>query len=277
MTAKKGGGNTRSRAEGGSLKGTLLRILIWVTVLAVAVAVLWGIWHGSGLLLFTRNPFFTLNAIEVEATPNLREEGVIQILEQIGVRKGAANLFQVDPRGIRERLEREVVVARAEVSRRLPDGLAIRIYERRPAAKLKCVPRLLVDGEGRILPYWETRGDALLPTITAIREPSRLSPGEIPEDKALLGAVEFLRKISARPEGVSYDVSLVQLDYYLPSLKIHLRRRDVFRDGAVIVVPVDKMDAALDRLRDIVKLRMEAGKMTSFIDVTYEKNCPVRS
>lgn len=283
MAAKNTTGKTQKetrraggRGRPGVLTGIVARILVWVTVVTVIMGILYGTIVGARWLLFTGNDYFTLQQIEVEATPNLRKEGVVQILEQMGIHVGATNLFTIHLRDVRDRLEHEVVVARSEVHFRLPDTLAVRLYERSPVAKLRCVPRYLMDEEGMILPYWETRGDSLLPEITAIRDPGSLSQGSIPDDPALLGAGEFLRKIRSRPEGVAYDVALIQLDYYLPSLRVHLRRRDIFRNGAEITVPIKGMDAALDRLRDIVRLRAEAGKSTSSIDVTYEKNCPVR-
>jgi len=283
MTAKKKQKpNRRNNVdEAGKPRGPatkmLARILIWTTATISVIALLYGSYTGLKWVLFTHNSHFTLNALDVKATENLRSEGVVQILAGIGIQPGTANLFEIDILAARQRLEQEVVVARAEVSRRIPDTLVVRIYERRPSAKLQCKPRLLIDDEGYILPYWETRGDILLPTITGIHKPSQLSPGQVTTDKALLGAVRFLHETRSRPEGVIYDIELIQLDYYLPSLKVHLRKRDIFLDGAVVIVPVDGMDAALDRLRDIVKMRMEAGKVTRFIDVTYEKNCPVKS
>jgi cell division septal protein FtsQ len=255
--------------------GIAVRVLLWLAVTVAVVGA--GVISTYGLfrVFVTANPHFTLESIDIEATPTIDQKTVRDIVAEMGVREQETNLLTVDIEAVRERLEQEVVIDRATVVRRLPDTLVISLYERHPVAQLHCKPKRLIDDDGTILPWWQTGDAALLPEITGIRDPKQLKPGAKAEDEALLGALSFLRRIRSRPEGVLYDVAIIQLDYYLPSLRVHLRERDTFRNGAVIVIPVKGMEAALDRLRDVVRLRSDANQTTSLIDATYERNLRV--
>jgi cell division septal protein FtsQ len=253
-----------------------LRLFLWLLLLLVAVAL--GVLACIGLyrLFFSANPQFTLEYIKIETTPAIDAQTVRSSLADMGIREGKTNLLAIDIGAVHRHLEAENIIKRARVIRRFPDTLIVSLYERRPIAVLYCRPRRLVDAEGIILPWWQTGDAALLPRITGIRNPRKLKTGAEITNEALAGALQFLQKIKSRPEGVLYDVTVIQLDHYLPSLRIHLRRRNTFCDDAIIVVPVKAMDAALDRLRDIVRLRVENHQSTSFIDVTYKRNIPVR-
>jgi len=255
--------------------GIAVRILLWGVLLAVAVAALSLAAFGLFRVFLAGNPHFTLEYIDVEVTPAISKRQVCDIVAEMGIREYQTNLLTIDLETVRRRLEKEVVISRAVVIRQIPDTLVISLYERRPVAVLHCRPRRLIDEHGIVLPWWQTGDAGLLPEITGIRTPLTLRPGTKTTDEALRGALAFLEKIGARPEGVLYDVATIQLDYYLPSLRVYLRQRDTFRKGAVLIVPVKGMDAALDRLRDIATLRSKAEQTTGFIDATYERNLPV--
>jgi len=87
------------------------------------------------------SPRFALRDIAV--TGNLRLGGDA-LLARAGVAEGE-NLFRLSTRAIERRLRASPWVVDAEVSRRLPDGLDIRIVERQPAALL------VIDGAGLYL------------------------------------------------------------------------------------------------------------------------------
>ena len=254
-----------------------LRLLLYLALLLAVVAGGVLLCFGLYRFLFTANPQFTIEYIRIEATPGIDPRTVRALLSKLGIREQKTNLMTVNTATVRRRLEREDLIKQARVVRRFPDTLVVSLYERTPVAVLYCRPRRLIDAEGIVLPWWQTGDSTLLPRITGIRHPRKLKTGAKVTDESLCGALEFLKKIKTRPEGVLYDVSLIQLDDYLPSLKVHLRKRDVFCNDAVVVVPVKGMDAALDRLRDIVRIRSAKRQPIRFVDVTYERNVPVRS
>jgi cell division septal protein FtsQ len=250
--------------------------VFWALLSLVAASLVAGLGFGLHRVLVSRNPYFTLRRISLQGSRSLTERVVRERLADAGAVVGTSNLMQLPVRRLREALERDPLIARAELVRRVPDLLEVSVVERVPVAVVRTRPPCFIDAESVVLPWRDLSKERLLPAITAVRNAARLTTGEQVQDEALRGAVRFLRLLARRADGVSYDVELVQLDYQLPSLQIHLRARGTFTDGAVIVVPVQGMDEALDRLRDIHRIRTASGKTTSFVDVTYRRNVPVR-
>ncbi len=253
-----------------------VRAAFWGLLTLLAAGLLTGLGLGLHRLLVSGNPYFILRRISLAGNRSLTEGMVRERLAQAGAVVGTSNLMQLPVRRLRAALEADPLIARAELVRRVPDLLEVSVVERVPVAVVRSRPPCFIDGEGVVLPWRDISKERLLPAITAVRNAARLTVGEEVQDEALRGAVRFLRLLARRADGVSYDVELVQLDYQLPSLRVHLRPRGTFTVGAVMVVPVQGMEEAMDRLRDIHRLRTASGKTTSFVDVTYRRNVPVR-
>ena len=133
-----------------------------------------------------------------------------------------------------------------------------------------------IDRQGIVLPGNVKGALSKLPIINHIPNPGNLRIGERTNNPSLLGVLSLLNQISVRPEGIYYDVFLVQINQSEHQLIMRLNARGVFRQSAQVVLPIDHIPEGLDRLRHIVKLRMESGQTISSIDVSYEKNVPVR-
>lgn len=88
------------------------------------------------------SPRFALREITVDGNHLVSRD---EILRLAGVRRGGGSVFAVSMRGVEQRLLASPWIAEAEARRRLPDGVAIRVVERRPAALL------IVDGAGLYL------------------------------------------------------------------------------------------------------------------------------
>jgi cell division septal protein FtsQ len=253
-----------------------VRAAFWALLALLSAGLLAGIGLGLRRLLVSANPYFILRRISLQGNRSLTEAVVRARLAEAGAIVGTSNLMQLPVRRLRLALERDPLIARAELLRRVPDLLEVSVVERVPVAVVRSRPPYFIDADGVVLPWRDISKERLLPAITAVRNAAKLNVGEEAQDEALRGAVRFLRLLARRADGVSYDVELVQLDYQLPSLQVHLRSRGTFTDGAVIVVPVQGMEEAMDRLRDIHRQRTASGKTTSFVDVTYRRNVPVR-
>jgi hypothetical protein len=250
---------------------------VWTTAAAVVVLVFVGIGIGLERVLFSANPCFVLRHIKVDVVGKTQAARVLDILRELQVVPHSTNIFAVDPALIRDRLEREVLVSRATVVRRLPGTLVVGIYERRPIAQFCRRGHLLLDDDGRLLPPQLDTQSLMLPIITGVGSAGTARTAGRVKDELVLGALQFLRLLATRPDGQQYyDVAVVQLDYSHPSLIVHLRERPPFRENAIIIVPVRGMEAALDRAKRILKLRQEAGQETGFLDVTYDVNVPAR-
>ena len=64
------------------------------------------------------------------------------------------NIFKLDPRLIREKLESDVTIKQATVKRILPDTLSIEIKEKEPRARLfHRGKKYLLTKDGLVLPY----------------------------------------------------------------------------------------------------------------------------
>jgi len=102
--------------------------------------------------------------------------------------------------------------------------------------------------------------------------------GRRAEDDVSLAVIAFLRLVGTRPYGRLFDVRAIQCDPEQKQLRIHLRARNTFVEGAQVVVPASsdvEIDAALLRVEKIAGLRIQAQQLTRSIDATYQINVPV--
>jgi cell division septal protein FtsQ len=271
----KNGASGQSPSPAGRLLAKTLAPLLALLVVVVLVACLaWGL-HWS---LLRANPFFTLQSIDVQTDGQaLTAPAIVDILAEMGYRPGETNVFEIDVRAIRERLEKAAVVESAWAHRVLPDRLVVGFAQRFPVARLHArIPRF-IDRSGYVLLPWEAEGFSLLPDIVGVRDPDVLRPGQKIEDEVLLGALDFLRLNEEYGERLDCRAYMLQLDYHPPEkIKVYVHRAGTFRENAQIVVPIRDMRPALNRLAVIVRDRAGLGLPTSFVDVTYQENVPVR-
>jgi cell division septal protein FtsQ len=152
-----------------------------VVSLVVAIAI-------GGSARFLCGPLFSVKRFEITGNERSRTEDILASLEAWRGR----NLVMLDLGPLAERLAREPWVERVTISKRFPDGLSIRIAEKRPIALLKS------GSEGRLV-WLDAKAHAIAPYDT------RSEPGEyvlvsgdsrsLPE---IVGLIEDLRE--KRPE-----------------------------------------------------------------------------
>jgi|BioPla2DNA2_1021312.scaffolds.fasta_scaffold74693_2 cell division septal protein FtsQ len=231
--------------------------------------------------LYYNNPLFQLKKIETSQTDNFSSSRIITILSEMGVESGRYTLPLLPLREIRQRFLKEPIVGEVRVRRIYPDTLQVTLVERVPVAYLHFpgslgLPSMSLDRHGVVLPGNMKGATSKLPIINHIPNPGNLKIGERTENTFLLGALYLLNQLAVRPEGIYYDVFLIQLNQADHQLILRLNERGVFRQSAQVIVSLDHIAQCLDRLKHIVKLRMESGQTISYIDVSYEKNVPVR-
>lgn len=113
----------------------------------------WGTWlfmTWMGDLLFTQNPRFRLQKIEARSD-SLLPENILK--EWTGVQIGE-NLYRINLKDVRKRLEKQPIIRRAVVRRELPDTLSVAVYERVPIARMGLVDggmNWLLDEEGIVI------------------------------------------------------------------------------------------------------------------------------
>ncbi len=114
---------------------------------------------------FNSPPRFTVRTIEV-TNEDLLTRGEIAALSRVRV---GDNLLDVDLQAIRDRLRAHPDIRDAVVSRRIPGGILIRVYERTPVAALYAgETRHVLDEEGCVLSRKKACASRALPVIAGI-------------------------------------------------------------------------------------------------------------
>ena len=105
---------------------------------------------------FLNGPRFALHRFEISGNERSRTEDLLKALEPWSSR----NLVMLDLAPLAERLAREPWVERVTLAKRFPDGLSIRVAERRPIALLRARNRLVwLDARGHEIAAYDPRAD----------------------------------------------------------------------------------------------------------------------
>ena len=151
-------------------------------------------------------PLFSLKEIVVEGNSALPKEFLIR---ESGITPGL-NLFQIQGREVRERLQKIPRIQWVEVRRRFPGTLHLSIKEKESIGRFNGTYEVSEKGE-----LLEKRGDQNLPSIVG-KDPEGIKEG-----------VRFLQSLSHLPMD-HLDVSNPQdlLLFLSPSRKVHLGKGD---------------------------------------------------
>ncbi len=272
--------NVDAETPGGALRSLGL-FLLKVIPLLLALALLLAAFCFSRRRLYFDNPYFQLRHIDVVESENYSRLRVQTMLSEMGIEPGRHTLPRIPLHDIRQRLMLEPMLAEVEVRRIFPDRLQIRLGERRPVAILhfpshSILPPMCLDRHGHVLPGNLLGSSRRLPIINHIPHTQNLKIGERTDNPSLLAVLHLLNQLATRPEGNNYDVFLVQINYNENQLALRLNQKSVFRQSAQVIFSMDQIIPGLERLKQIVRLRQQSGQTISFIDVSYEKNIPVR-
>ncbi len=138
--------------------------------------------------LFTQSPYFAAAHIEVEGAERLSKE---EILETAGLELGV-NILAVSLNHVQKNLERRAWIAKARVSRSMPDRITISITERKPMAVLDLGKSWLMDVKGEIFMRCEGETPSDLPIVTGLKW-SDIRVADEPMTKPYAEAVNFLQ------------------------------------------------------------------------------------
>ena len=96
-----------------------------------------------------RSSTFKVSKIEIEGNELLSQEDILQLA---GLKEGMST-WAIDLKTIEKTIDQNVFFEEVSVNRKLPDGLKIKIIEKRPVALLKIKDSFLcIDPEGLVLP-----------------------------------------------------------------------------------------------------------------------------
>lgn len=226
--------------------------LVWVVVQG---------WNLAKQKLFSRNEIFIIQTIEASSTGKLT---AAHLKEYGGFFEGV-NLFDIDLNAIRKRLEDVPVIRDAEVQRRLPSTLYVRVSERVPLAR---IPQgqagffFSIDRDGKVLGLAGSQFQHL-PVITGFSDKG-ISPGSSVTDNKALDALNLVHMLDASP--AQDVVRLKRIDVGNPDYL-----DCVLDSGVKVLMPRNVSEKKIEDL--VTVLRESGGRHTSF-DLTLEGRIP---
>jgi len=211
--------------------------------------------------LFARNDRFTIKNMDVSTSGRLSKE---HITEFGGVTEGQ-NLFDIDIDSIRKKIEEGPLVESAEVQRRLPETLVIRVSERTPLARIahgQAGFYFTVDRRGHVLGLASSKM-ATMPVVKGFSDRG-ISPGSVLRDGGAIDALNVINMCDDSP--ISQVVHIVSIDVSHPDyLELSI-------EGSIkVLLP---RNPPRSKLEDLVIYLREAGGRISFIDLTLDRNIP---
>ena len=226
----------------------------WILHLSLAAA---------GRYFFTENDRYSIRNWELHSNGRLLTPAHIREYSQLG---DDENLFAVDLREVRRRLEAVAVVESVEVARKLPDTLMIRVNERLAIARLGVDPRsaLAVDRHGHVLGPSSLRPN--LPAIVGLRQLG-VRPGIAVTDPLFIDALRLL-ELCERPHVNPY-VRIKSINVSDPDdLELRLDHDERVRVARV------HMEARLAELLGIMRESRNRGQVARAINMTGELHIP---
>ncbi|NOY52462.1 MAG: FtsQ-type POTRA domain-containing protein [Deltaproteobacteria bacterium] len=154
----------------------------------------------AGVHALLTSPYFEVKEITIVGDHHLPEE-VARRYE----RRLKTNIFRLPLRQVQQDLEREPYVKEAFLRRELPDHVYLKIWERRPFARLRTAEGdRLVDREGRVLERIRGKRSSPLPLLH-VREKGKPSTEEL---RAALCLVETMENFGYPPPSEIGEIEL---------------------------------------------------------------------
>lgn len=240
------------------------KVMAVALLLVAAGGVIWLL--GQGIMsvrdaLFVSNEHFTIREIEAVSTGQLTPA---HIKEYSGIVEGA-NIFALDLKAVRERLEVVPTIRAVSIQRVLPSRMVLRVDERMPLARVAQGDSgffFAVDRDSHILGL---AGSKLrnLPVIRGFSDRG-IAPGSVIRDAGATDALQLIGLLDASPAGEIVQVSSIDVskpDYLDVALG----------NGVKVLMPRHTSRA---KLNDLVMILRESGGRLSFIDLTVDRNIP---
>lgn len=236
-----------------SLLGLALAGAIWVSVIGAGAV---------GAKLFAQNSRFEIHRFDLHSTGRLTPA---HLLAYAGLQEGQ-NLFAVSMDAVRAKLEKQPLISRAEVQRRLPDTLIVNVEERIALARITPAGsmQLPIDREGHLM---SPPAAAHLPVITGIAERG-LSPGGVIRDASTVDALKLLDLQDTTH--LAEAVPIASVDVSDPT-----QIMVTLRNGGRASFGRDHLDRRLNRLAEMIRHGDESDQDLVFADLTVDRNEPV--
>lgn len=145
---------------------------------------------GVGAWQFLTSDFFNVTSIKVGKVEHCTGD---EVIARSGLKKGENILFDISPSAAEKKLLKDPYIKSAVVKRRLPDGLSIKVKERKEyAAVIYGTEFILIDDEGVALKKADAAPE--LPLLSGI-EVKKIEPGktlDVKQSDLLADTLELL-------------------------------------------------------------------------------------
>ena len=254
------------------------RFLGWSAKILLAVCVCAGACYGvrKGVsLLLLKNPDYNLAELNVETDGILSPEAVLKAAD---LHKGT-NIFFVDLRRAKARVEELPQVDKVQVVRQLPNRVTIQINERKPVAwvaperasanreeVVKSPDAYLVDAHSVLLPPVQTAQGYYLPVIRNYHGPR--SSGQEVEGEEIKAALDLLQ---------AQQDSMIAARFQIQDIDLakHFGLEVTDRNGLQVLFGLDDMDRQLKRLDVDLQVLDQNSQQAQTINLLVQKNVPV--
>jgi cell division protein FtsQ len=170
------------------------------SILGVAVVV-----AVAGHWLLT-SPVFAVTAVDVRGASRVSPE---RVLEVSGIVHGE-NLWRIDPRRVRARLEELPEIRRADVVRELPNRVSIVVEERRPFTLVHAGRLHWLDEEGHVLGEERHAVVPEVPVISGLSEEELASMRTAPGPRAR-AAITLIRALLRSGSTLASEISEIDM------------------------------------------------------------------
>jgi cell division protein FtsQ len=238
-----------------------------------------GAWALNRLLF--ENPAFAIQQINVYTDGTIRLE---HLRRWAGVQPGQ-NLLALDLARVRRDLELCSAIGAAIIERELPNRLAVRVYERRPIARVHGIVRG-PDGRGLkpVLYHIDAAGFVIAPLDPRLRsEPfdatelpllvgvaqADLLAGRRAESPQVKAALKLITEFDRSP--MVGLVTLKQVDVSAPTV-IHV----VTGQGSEVTFALDQLERQMNRWRAVHDYGRHQHRVIAALDLSVADNTPAR-
>lgn len=252
-TAKSQNGGSSSKGKRHPLK-TFLIFAAVVFLLLLFAGIAYCIFRIPSMLL-KENPRFALRTMEVSS--GYWQNNKDRLAERLELERGV-NLFALDIRALRERLENIPNVEYAEVQTILPDTLVFKIIERIPRAVLFTRNSdLAVDEKGFKMKRSESAlGNQVLPVITGLRSNEAF-------DRQIAPAMKLIMTALRDYQDISIAWISVQHESYLDVRLFYRRNPQVFQ----VLFPLRDYGFMLSVLQSAILEAGRRGELRTYFDL----------
>lgn len=210
----------------------------------------------TALFYFMHSGFFSLENIVITGNDHIATADLEGLL---GVTRGT-NLWQLDTGTLAQRLATHPLVAGAQVTRRWPHTLLVRIQERVPVALLVADGSfLLVDATGVVMERVSQAASLNLPLISGLDKVAKIGPGSRIDNPALLAALAVLQQVPATDLNQLREIVAPAPDNLQLIWGGQIRVR--FGDSQQVAAKLDRLHEALQGL--------PANSAVDYIDVSF--------